>query len=39
MDHKTDEYASFESNDAYWGGAPKIKKLLLKFSQQERRHS
>ncbi|MGG1636072.1 staphylopine-dependent metal ABC transporter substrate-binding lipoprotein [Paenibacillus sp. NRS-1760] len=30
MDHKTDEYASFEANDAYWGGAPKIKKITSK---------
>ncbi len=29
-DHKTDEYAIFEANDNYWGGAPKIKKISSK---------
>lgn len=29
-DHKSDEYASFEANEAYWGGAPNIKKITSK---------
>ncbi len=29
-EHKTDQYAVFEANESYWGGAPKIKKLTAK---------
>ncbi|MFJ5760539.1 staphylopine-dependent metal ABC transporter substrate-binding lipoprotein [Neobacillus sp. NPDC093182] len=29
-EHKTDEYATFEANEDYWGGAPKIKKITSK---------
>lgn len=29
-EHKTDEYATFEANDSYWGGAPNIKKITSK---------
>jgi len=28
--HKTDEYASFEANETYWGGAPEINKITSK---------
>ncbi|WP_375540528.1 staphylopine-dependent metal ABC transporter substrate-binding lipoprotein [Peribacillus simplex] len=28
--HKTDEYATFEANEDYWGGSPKIKKITSK---------
>lgn len=29
-EHKTDVYATFEANEDYWGGAPKIKKITSK---------
>ncbi|MGY4760229.1 staphylopine-dependent metal ABC transporter substrate-binding lipoprotein [Paenibacillus caseinilyticus] len=29
-EHKVDQYAVFEANEGYWGGAPKIKKLTAK---------
>lgn len=29
-EHKTDEYAIFDANEHYWGGAPKIKKITSK---------
>jgi nickel transport system substrate-binding protein len=29
-EHKTDEYATFEANENYWGGSPKIKKITSK---------
>lgn len=29
-EHKTDQYAVFEANEHYWGGAPKIKKITSK---------
>ncbi|RED89186.1 staphylopine-dependent metal ABC transporter substrate-binding lipoprotein [Cohnella phaseoli] len=29
-EHKTDQYAVFESNESYWGGAPKVKKITAK---------
>ncbi|MDQ0862185.1 nickel ABC transporter substrate-binding protein [Bacillus sp. V2I10] len=29
-DHKTDEFATFEANENYWGGSPKIKKITSK---------
>lgn len=29
-EHKTDQYAVFEANEHYWGGAPKIKKITAK---------
>ena len=29
-DFVTDEYAVFEANESYWGGAPKIKKITVK---------
>ncbi|HWO95896.1 MAG TPA: nickel ABC transporter substrate-binding protein [Bacillus sp. (in: firmicutes)] len=29
-EHKTDEYATFEANEDYWGGSPKIKKITSK---------
>ncbi|PPA70522.1 staphylopine-dependent metal ABC transporter substrate-binding lipoprotein [Jeotgalibacillus proteolyticus] len=29
-EHKTDEYAVFEANENYWGGAPAIKKITSK---------
>lgn len=29
-EHKTDEYATFEANEDYWGGTPKIKKITSK---------
>lgn len=28
--HKIDEYATFEANENYWGGSPKIKKITNK---------
>lgn len=28
--HKTDQYAVFEANESYWGGAPKVKKITAK---------
>lgn len=30
MEHKTDEYASFEANEQYWDGVPEIKKIISK---------
>ncbi|MFH5185385.1 staphylopine-dependent metal ABC transporter substrate-binding lipoprotein [Paenibacillus sp. TAB 01] len=29
-EHKTDQFAVFESNENYWGGAPKVKKITAK---------
>ncbi|MED4531594.1 staphylopine-dependent metal ABC transporter substrate-binding lipoprotein [Metabacillus fastidiosus] len=29
-EHKTDEYATFEANENYWGGSPEIKKITSK---------
>nr|WP_307847693.1 nickel ABC transporter substrate-binding protein [Metabacillus bambusae] len=29
-EHKTDQYATFEANENYWGGSPKIKKITSK---------
>ncbi|WP_418936717.1 staphylopine-dependent metal ABC transporter substrate-binding lipoprotein [Paenibacillus chitinolyticus] len=29
-EHKTDQYATFEANENYWGGAPKVKKVTAK---------
>ncbi|WP_373229986.1 nickel ABC transporter substrate-binding protein [Cohnella sp.] len=29
-EHKTDQYAVFEANENYWGGAPKVKKITAK---------
>ncbi len=29
-EHKTDEYATFEANEDYWGGSPKMKKITSK---------
>jgi nickel transport system substrate-binding protein len=29
-EHKTDQYAVFEANESYWGGAPKVKKMTAK---------
>ena len=29
-EHKTDQYATFEANESYWGGAPKVKKIMAK---------
>lgn len=29
-EHKTDEYATFEANEDYWGGSPKLKKITSK---------
>jgi len=29
-EHKVDQYAVFEANDQYWGGAPKVKKITAK---------
>ncbi|MEW9698645.1 nickel ABC transporter substrate-binding protein [Paenibacillus sp. SI8] len=29
-EHKTDQYAVFEANANYWGGAPKVKKITAK---------
>jgi len=29
-EHKTDQYAVFEANETYWGGAPKLKKITSK---------
>ncbi|TBL69899.1 staphylopine-dependent metal ABC transporter substrate-binding lipoprotein [Paenibacillus thalictri] len=29
-EHKTEQYAAFESNESYWGGAPKVKKITAK---------
>ncbi|UVI33481.1 staphylopine-dependent metal ABC transporter substrate-binding lipoprotein [Paenibacillus spongiae] len=29
-EHKVDQYAVFEANEAYWGGSPKVKKLTAK---------
>ncbi|MFD2611340.1 staphylopine-dependent metal ABC transporter substrate-binding lipoprotein [Paenibacillus gansuensis] len=30
VEHKTDQYAVFEANETYWGGAPKVKKITSK---------
>ena len=30
MEHKTDEYASFQANEEYWGGEPDIKTVISK---------
>ncbi|MFD1952993.1 staphylopine-dependent metal ABC transporter substrate-binding lipoprotein [Paenibacillus thailandensis] len=30
VEHKPEQYAVFEANDNYWGGAPKIKKITSK---------
>ncbi|WP_028611502.1 staphylopine-dependent metal ABC transporter substrate-binding lipoprotein [Paenibacillus harenae] len=29
-EHKTDQYATFEANENYWGGAPNVKKITAK---------
>ncbi|WP_409340317.1 staphylopine-dependent metal ABC transporter substrate-binding lipoprotein [Paenibacillus sp. MBLB4367] len=29
-EHKTDQYAIFDANESYWGGAPKVKKITAK---------
>lgn len=29
-EHKTEQYAIFEANETYWGGAPKVKKIVAK---------
>ncbi|MCZ8521263.1 MULTISPECIES: staphylopine-dependent metal ABC transporter substrate-binding lipoprotein [Paenibacillus] len=29
-EHKVDQYAVFEANEAYWGGAPRVKKITGK---------
>lgn len=29
-EHKTDQYATFEANDDYWGGSPNVKKIISK---------
>lgn len=29
-EHKVDQYAVFEANENYWGGAPKVKKITAK---------
>lgn len=29
-EHKIDQYAVFEANENYWGGAPKVKKMTMK---------
>ncbi|MFE6798608.1 staphylopine-dependent metal ABC transporter substrate-binding lipoprotein [Paenibacillus chitinolyticus] len=29
-EHKTEQYATFEANESYWGGAPKVKKITAK---------
>lgn len=29
-EHVTDRYATFQANEAYWGGAPRIKKITAK---------
>ncbi|WP_257346766.1 staphylopine-dependent metal ABC transporter substrate-binding lipoprotein [Pseudalkalibacillus decolorationis] len=29
-EHKTDQYATFEANEDYWGGSPKVKKITSK---------
>lgn len=29
-EHKVDQYAIFEANENYWGGAPKVKKITAK---------
>ncbi|SFF21346.1 nickel transport system substrate-binding protein [Paenibacillus algorifonticola] len=29
-EHKTDQYATFEANENYWGGAPKVNKITAK---------
>ncbi|EGL14964.1 staphylopine-dependent metal ABC transporter substrate-binding lipoprotein [Paenibacillus sp. HGH0039] len=29
-EHKTDQYATFEANENYWAGAPKVKKVTAK---------
>ncbi|MFC4306944.1 staphylopine-dependent metal ABC transporter substrate-binding lipoprotein [Cohnella boryungensis] len=29
-EHKTDQYAVFEANESYWGGAPKVTKITAK---------
>ncbi|MFP4977018.1 staphylopine-dependent metal ABC transporter substrate-binding lipoprotein [Paenibacillus sp. CN-4] len=29
-EHKTDQYAVFEANEQYWGGAPKVKRITSK---------
>ncbi|WP_369997416.1 nickel ABC transporter substrate-binding protein [Paenibacillus sp. RC84] len=29
-EHKTEQYATFEANENYWGGAPKVKKVTAK---------
>lgn len=30
MEQKTDQYATFEANENYWGGAPKLNKITAK---------
>lgn len=30
VEHKTEQYAVFEANEQYWGGAPKIQKITSK---------
>ncbi|GLI06852.1 staphylopine-dependent metal ABC transporter substrate-binding protein CntA [Paenibacillus tyrfis] len=29
-EHKVDQYAAFEANESYWGGPPKVKKIMAK---------
>lgn len=29
-EHKTDQYATFEANENYWGGSPNVKKIISK---------
>lgn len=29
-EHKVDQYAAFEANENYWGGPPKVKKMIAK---------
>lgn len=29
-EHKTDQYATFEANEDYWGGSPNVKKIISK---------
>ncbi|PZD97450.1 nickel ABC transporter, nickel/metallophore periplasmic binding protein [Paenibacillus sambharensis] len=34
VEHKVDQYATFEANESYWGGAPKVKRIISKVLPQ-----